>query len=275
MKYISIMLDLEGTLDNMNDDLAKIFINQVDTIRKYLIADKAIILISTHYIDSDKIKDNLDILNKHLIDNIKIGKSFYLGGMYDYNRDTDTYINKYFNYDKEATFHKYYKNSIWFALIDDMLLDTTFKKYQRKQPMLVCRPTQRRDYYNNFMSIATNTYGFNGVVECLNIYINSIKGLTLNQILEKQKTMVYHVNQDELKDIIKNKDYNFIEKYFKLGLNNKEDYNFLVTRLLIEIQKKYPTKQELIKIRNIVNIISTYCNNSKISEKIKELKRII
>ena len=56
------MLDLDGTSDFINDEKAKIFINQLNTLRLKFGASHATICISTHYDNPDKMIEVLDIL---------------------------------------------------------------------------------------------------------------------------------------------------------------------------------------------------------------------
>lgn len=85
-KTIAVMLDLDGTTDFIDDEKAKLFMKQLEIIRRKFGAKLATISISTHYRDSSRMKDTLDILARNLSKNIKLGISFYYGGIYDYDK---------------------------------------------------------------------------------------------------------------------------------------------------------------------------------------------
>ena len=81
---INILLDLDGTCDNIDSDLARIFILKLDKVRRYFNAELTLISISTHYSDPSRIKMILDLLTSNINDKIDIGPNFYYGGIYDY-----------------------------------------------------------------------------------------------------------------------------------------------------------------------------------------------
>lgn len=194
-KIISIMLDLQGTCDYINDQLVNKFIKQLEIIKEKFNTDYAVICISTHNNSYEEIKDILDIFSRNIINNIKIGVSFYYGGMYNYCSNTDTKKESNFNSNKLETFLEYYINNIeydnkWFAIVDDMQPEFIYKKFKDSFPMLLCRPSQfSHNFQNNFMCKSTMTKGFNGVVECFDDYIKNIQDLSANQILERQRSI--------------------------------------------------------------------------------------
>lgn len=139
---IAVMLDLDGTVDCIDDEKAKRFQTQLDLIRQKFASDTAFIAISTHYEDSVKMKKVLDIFARTLLPNIKIGMSFYFGGMYDYEKDLDIPCSFGFNRDKVATFDNYYNETLgrynkWIAIIDDGIGEDSYIRYQDSHPMLL------------------------------------------------------------------------------------------------------------------------------------------
>lgn len=257
-KTIAIMLDLDGTCDFIDEEKAKTFISQVEWLREKFEADEATISISTHYTDSVEMRNVLNILSSNLSDGIKIGLSFYFGGIYDYNENRD-YLKEYgFNRDKVATFDHYYVNeksvdNQWFAIIDDGISDEIYKRYQNKHPMLVCRPTQydKSDLSkNNFMNIATTTKGIDGVIESLNLYINSIKNLSLKEILEVQKNMIVHLSTWHLIEKAIASDYDFLEKYFKAEVADEDDYLGVLEYLSLSVSRM-KSREEVMYLREI------------------------
>ena len=111
-KTIAIMLDLDGTSDFMNDETAKKFISQLNTLRIKFGATEATICISTHYSDPNKMIEVLDILSRNLNKHTQIGINFFYGGRYDYDKKESIPEDYSFNRDKQKTKKKIliYKN---------------------------------------------------------------------------------------------------------------------------------------------------------------------
>jgi len=214
IKTISVLLDLSRTTDYIDNEKTIIFLNQLETLRQKFEADIATICISTHYDNTNKMKQVINTIafnlynTCHLSDTIQIGTSFYLDGTYDYKNDKEERKEINFNGSKIDTFHEYYLNSEefdnqWFAIIDDGVSDDVYKKYKDTHLMLQCRPSSVETWVarNNFMRIDTTTSDFDGVIEILDKYTESIKDLDNQQILEKQKNILDY--KDELEIIIK------------------------------------------------------------------------
>lgn len=283
-KTIAIMLDLDGTSDFINDETAKKFISQLNTLRIKFGASEATICISTHYSDPNKMIEVLDVLSRNLNKYTKIGVNFFLGGRYDYGKKE--IIPEYygFNRDKVKTFCSYYvnthgKDNKWFAIIDDNISQDTYTQFQNSHPMLVCRPSQFNEKSiskNNFMSISTTTKGFDGVVEALDLYINSIKNLSSLKIMETQRNMITHLSSTDLINKIRNRDYAFLERYFKEGLADESDYNDTLLWLTFTNNNVNPSKDELIHLKEILSLISQYyekINKSENVGKVLQLQR--
>ncbi len=284
-KTIAVLLDLDGTCDFIDDEKAKEFLNQLEIIRKKFRADYGTISISTHYGTPERIKPVLDILSRNTTKNIKIGLNFYYGGIYDYEQDSITMMESNFNADKVSTFEDYYIHGIgynnqWFAVIDDSISKDTYKRYQYSHLMFLCRPSQTEYGTNNncFMSYATETNGFDGVIEGFNIYIDSIKKLSKEQVLETQKNMMTHISSHELINKIRERNYEFIERYFKEGYADEADYRDVIVWIGLTNKNQKPTKKELQKIRRILEIISENLaldGHEDIAENIKKLTKNI
>lgn len=197
-KTIAVMLDLDGTCDSINDEKAKIFIAQLEILRKKFQAKLATISISTRYDNSDKMQEVLEILSRNLSNYVKLGINFFYGGIYDYDKKEEVSQAYGFNRNKVKTFVSYYVDSIgmnnqWFAIIDDVISDDIYSKYKNSHPMLVCRPSQHDEgslSKNNFMSVSTTTKGIDGVIEILDLYIESIRYLSPIRIMEIQRNMI-------------------------------------------------------------------------------------
>ena len=276
-KTIAVMLDLEGTVDYIDDEKAKQFIKQIDILRKKFCAKTATISISTHYDNSNEIKKVLDFFSRNLSNCTRIGISFYYGGTYDYDKNDDSFKGYNFNQDKVETFCSYYINNMelnnqWFAIVDDGINNETYKKYQYTHPMLLARPSQRENSSskNNFMSIATATKGFDGVIEIFNEYIKSIRNLSPIAVLETQRKMITHLSGWELSQKVWNRDYVFLERYFSEGCADESDYNDTLTRLIYTNQDQMPSKEELIYLKRIFELMNQHLNSKNGQQSVEE-----
>lgn len=286
-KTIAVMLDLDGTCDNIDDIKASVFISQLEVLRKKFGTDYCTISISTHANNPNKIIGVLDILSRNLIENIRIGTSFYYGGRYHYDTKSDIGVNPNFNHKKVDTFVAWYVNNLplesdsfknqWFAIVDDCIADYTYKEFQNKHPMLLARPSQRylESYSNNFMSIATTTDGFDGVIEIFDNYINSIKNLSKNEILDKQKNMINHLSVWELMNKITDGDYNYVERYFKEGYADFDDYRRSLHKIDSIVSNLPPYDEKSIYLKNLYNLTAKFFRNKLALEKSESNKALI
>lgn len=275
---IAVMLDLERTSEDITDKTAEIFIKQLEFIRKKFSAEIGTISISTHYGEADKMQKVLNIPAKNTTDKIRIGLSFYHGGIYDYENQKDIDKGYGFNRNKIETFERFYIDNHaienkWFAIIDDGISEEDYKDYQDKSPSFFCRPS-KNEYdlkYNNFMNITTTTKGFNGVIGALDTYIKSIESLTPKQILEKQKNMICHLSGSDLVQKIRNREYAYLEQYFIQGFADKADYRDTLTWLDITNQSIMPMEEERKYLERILSIIEKHY---KRVEKVQDLTRL-
>ena len=281
-KTIAVMLDLDGTTDFIDNEKIRIFLNQLKYLKKKFNADYGTISISTHHRDADEMIDVLNLLAEELPKTIKIGDNFYYGGIYDYNQKLSIPKEHKFNTNKVNTFDTYYVNNQnvnnqWFAIIDDNVGENTYMKYQNNHPMLACRPSQQ--YYNSkkdcLMNLSTSTKGFDGVLELLDKYIRLIKELSPTQILDAQKNMIMHLSSSDLTNKIMDRDYSFIYRYFSEGYADRLDYGNVLTMLIFDNKNKIITKDEMLELRNILQLFQQNfeVNNDDYSiQKIKEFK---
>lgn len=271
---IVVMLDLDGTVDGIDDEKSKVFLKQLDYIRKKFQADTGVISISTHYDNAEKIDSVLDILSRNLLPNIKIGMSFYYGGMYDYEKKLSIPCKMGFNRDKVATFDEYYINvgvtTKWMAIIDDSIDEDSYKKYQEILPMLLCKPSQndKNVLKNNFMRRATTTNGFNGVLEVMDEYTESIRNLSFSQIVDYQRNMMTHLSSFDLVEKIRKRNYAYLERYFKEGYADDSDYEDTLSWILITNNNISPTKEELCILSRIFSFMIEHFEEQK-EEKMK------
>lgn len=281
-KTIAVLLDLEGTSDFIDDEKAKLFVEYLDCIRKQIGADFGTISISTHYHDSSVMRNVLEVLGRNTTNNIKIGLNFYYGGIFDFYNKCDIPQGYSFNRDKIATFEHFYFwddniENLWFALIDDMIPEDTFTKYQKKHPMFLCRPSQKSCglKYNCFMHHSTMTKGFDGVLESFDKYINLIDGLSIDQILEKQKNMLVHLAGYDFSAKIRNGEYNYLYRYFNEGFADENDYVDFLQWIFILLPKLDLTKAELVELNSILDLVNKQFvknNDEQNKEKLKKLQ---
>lgn len=276
-KTIAVMLDLDGTSDYINDEKAKTFINQLEIIKRKFGAQKGTISISTHYSNSDRMQEVLDTISRNLSNNIEIGINFYYGGTYDYEKKENTYQGQNFNSSKLETFCEYYvnifSNNQWFAIIDDGISEDAYKKYQNRHPMLVCRPS-KSEYElskNNFMNISTTTKGFDGVIEVLNVYIESLRSLSPTQVLETQRNMITHLSSYDLTAKVRDRDYAFLERYFKEGYADDSDYSDALNYVIYTNKDNIPTKEELIHLKSIFGLMTEYFQSKSDEQNIEKV----
>lgn len=269
---IAIMLDLDGTADNIDDIKAQKFMTQLEYLIKNFNVDYGTISISTYYRTGAVMTDVLEVLNRNLTDNVKLGFNFFYGGTYDYLQDVEIMRHPEFNSDKVETFTSYYDNSRWMAIIDDGVASDTYKKYQDKRAMLFCRPSQDESDIsdNNFMSIGTTTKGFDGVLEVLDQYIESIKDLDTWDISWKQRMMITHVSSLELVNKIRSRDYYFLNRYFSEGYADDADYKTALEWLFVFNDEKID--DELVELFDLITSNSKVEVNDEILLKVKAFK---
>ena len=267
---LAIMLDLDGTVNFIDLEKAIKFQMQLDGIRQKLDADTVFISISTHYEDSIKMKKVLDIFARTLLPNIKIGMSFYFGGMYDYEKDLDIPCKFGFNRDKVETFDTYYNSTLgrhnkWLAIIDDGMADDIYMRYQNNHPMLQILPSnsERSVSKNNFMRRATTTTGFDGVLEIMDSYLEDIKDLSSLEILNTQRNMITHLSSYDLVEKIRKRDYPFLERYFEEGYADEDDYQDTLSWLLLTNSDSNLSRGEIVSIGRILDLLMKHFEEKK------------
>lgn len=237
---IAIMLDSHGTSDMITESSAEIFINLIDTLRKQFGGQKAYICISSHNQKSEQIKKILDELVKFTNEDIILGPSFFYGGIYDYSTNTEYNMGAFFNSNKVKTFQEYYlKNTEfnigWIALIDDSISYNTHKCYKEYLPMVAIKPSQKSyNPYANFMhreSVVDNIFG---VIELLEEYIKDIKGMSLADILAKQREVVSHLSEFEIQTLIKKCDFKTLYEYLQSEVSDEDIFKNIYELLVKE-----------------------------------------
>lgn len=261
-RNIAVMLDFDGTCDFIDDEKATKFVQQLECLRLKFGADYATISISTYHRNSDIMQDVLEILSRNLNKNVRIGTNFFYGGIYNHESKEVKWIGSNFNSSKIETFKSYCLSSLsstnqWFALIDDDISREAYKKFKDRYPMIVCCPSQHKvdKNKNNFMNLATETKGFDGVIEMLDEYIQSIKYLDREKVLEKQRNLISHLSGHEVVNKIRERDYEFLIKYFEGGYADETDYQDTLMWLGFLALKTEPTLEEIKRLRKLISII--------------------
>lgn len=197
-KIVAIMLDLQGTLDGLEEENAKIFMHQVECLVDLFKADKAILVLSSHVYTPKPFYKSIDLLEKVHSSKVQLGICNYLNG--DYNPETREVrmIEPMYNVNKFQVFSNVYltnkdveeKNIVFFAVVDDEADITIAKTYQNQLPLFISRPSQinaQKLLEDNFMCYSTYTKGFDGVIETLKKYLENINGLSEEEIFWYQK----------------------------------------------------------------------------------------
>lgn len=273
---IILMLDMEGTLNNINDEKAKKFMDIIQMLRIKNNANQAILCLSTHSKDTKEMCSYLNILNKNLKPNIKIGKCFYLQGIYDYDRDIKQYINEHYNHYKTQVFEQHYlqnnnalhKNTTlsnpsdhvsWFAIIDDQADPDYINKFIDSKLMTIFRPSQydpNCKKSDNCMCYSTTTKGFDGVLEMLTQHQTDIQYKSSLKRLEEQKNYLFPLTYSLLTKMCEKQQYDLILRYLQETKLQPAEYKLLEMHMRIEITKKLSIT-ELQKVKQIVNNIPT------------------
>ncbi len=266
-KAIAVMLDLDGTSTDIDDEGAIMFVRQLDTLRKKFEAETCYISISTHYGDiaDYKIRPVLNCLSRHLIEHIQIGETFYYDGTYSYEENRFYPRRPHFNADKIATFTEYYLNrddfdTVWFALIDDNIDENAYRDYRDDKTMLIAKPSAgiENTPADNIMSISTTMKGFRGVLKLLSSYIAEIENLTRSDILTRQRNMNDVLSKRKLHEKILMRDYAFLENYICGNRASDTDYAETIEWLIYTNDRRYPTLEELKHIEKILSHIASH-----------------
>lgn len=270
------MLDLERTCNKITDEEAEIFMKQVDILRKQFGDESAYICISTHSSSSTYIKNVFDILSKYRNENIGFGTSFIRGGMYNYKYDSITPVDFRFNVNKVETFIEYYLENYklnigWIALIDDSLNEDVYKSYQNIIPMVGLKPSgKKKEHYNNFMYRTTDTDNFSGVIELMDKYIKDIKGMTLDNIIEKQRKMPRHLSSWELYQLLINYQFKEVINYLNSGMADIDDFRNSYKTIM-----EYPKNICEEYRSDIINLLLIIEKSKLVDEYVKDTIKLI
>lgn len=276
-KTISVMLDLDGTSDNIDDAKAKVFFSQLEYIRKKFDADYGIVSVSTYYHCGIVMDDVLEILERNLPETFRIGLNFFYEGTYSYPDKVEIIRHPEFNCNKIDTFMRFAESDdvhdCWKAVFDDGIDEEAYKEYQHKRKMLFCRPSQDEEALikNNFMSIASCKKSFDGVIDGLGQYIDNIRDLSPLQIMEKQEAMITHLSSFELMMKVRNCDYHYLIRYFSEGYADENDFGVALEWLLRVCEED--VTDEMLEIVDIILKRCSLVDKELLENKVKKFKK--
>lgn len=197
---IVLMLDLDGTISDIKDETAKIFMKQVDILRNKFQAERAIIYISSQTLYVEDLYKPIEILKRNLLPNQIVGECYHFNGIYNPDKN-EHYEWKGINTDKIKTFENRYliefADTKFFAIIDDDINSMLGIKFQNDRPFAIIRPSQYLEEYlddDNLMICSTLTRGMDGVLEGVNKYIKNIDDLSPEEIFEHQKNELFSIS---------------------------------------------------------------------------------
>ncbi|MDE5888735.1 MAG: hypothetical protein K2H20_01820, partial [Bacilli bacterium] len=132
-KVVAIMLDVQGTIDDINDEKAKIFMSQLHKLRIKYGASKVIINVSSHIYTPNGLIKYLEILHRNLIPNIILDDAAYLYGTYNYETGVDEVKSNNYNLRKTETFeNKYFSEYrvLCHGIMDDSVSFDYIKRFK-------------------------------------------------------------------------------------------------------------------------------------------------
>ncbi len=261
---IVVMLDLQDTLNGIDDDKAKIFMNQLHKIRIKYCANKVIINLSSHMHSYEPLIKYLEILHRNLKPNIILDDATYLCGYYNYESGLDDFRGFGYNTKKTEVFeNKYFSQYkvLCHGLIDDSASTDYIKKFKDNRPVFIMRPSKtsknelNRD---NMMCYSTLTDGFDGVLECMDSYLATIKDIPAYDILRRQTEELIHLSAFEVRNLCISKNFDLVLRYVNEGKLDDDDYERVARELGWNLKKDDLSVDELVKIRKIIEALGNY-----------------
>lgn len=271
---IAVMLDIEGTCDNIDDGKAREFVRMLDEIRKKFEAASGLICISTHCINSRKIKKVLEVISRNLSSTISIGTSYFYGGTYDFASGEETTVHPTFNLDKVGTFMENYVKSacsqnVWFAIIDDSIEDDVYKRLPSGRPALIGKPSSEDAELekNTLLRIASTSRGFDGVIEIMRDYLETIYGKSVSEIKASYRDIeMHHLSSYELLNKVTNREFGFLKRYFKEGYADEDDYEDALDWIMMLNRGYEIAEEEIEDLSEILFLIESHFRKNKQSE---------
>lgn len=275
-REIAILLDVQGTLDNINVSSARLFMRQVEFLRKYFKAQNARIVVSSYVDCASSLRPYLEILHNTSLKNIVIEDAFYLHGTYHFENDEASEISEYYNKDKFARFKEKYLydsfmgmgcQTVWFSVVDDELREDFYKKFRDSKVSFFCKPSlcfEEEKKYDNFMSRSTLTKGFDGVIECFDSYIKDLKTMNYQEILEHQKNMLVHLSRLDIQKICNDEKLDVLLHYLEENKIDDDDYQSIFFYLKDVYEKSEPTMEELVQLKKILFYVKEHLKKESV-----------
>lgn len=263
-RVIAIMLDVQGTIDDIDDEKAKTFMNQLHRLRIKYGANQVLINLSSHMHTANGIVKYLEILHRNLKPNIILDDASYLCGTYNYETGVDEVKEFGYNLRKTEVFEKRYfakYKILCHGIIDDSVSTDYIKKFKDSRPVFIIRASQLSESdlsRDNMMCYSTLTDGFDGVLECLNAYLTCIKDIPAYNIVEKQSEELIHLSAYEVKTMCISKNYDLIMRYVSERKLDDDDYERVARELRYILNSDTLDADELTKIRNIIGALESY-----------------
>lgn len=188
MKKIGFMLDLQRTLDGLSKANSEILFDYLEEYKNKFNADEIVIFLSTSN-DLYSLKYALSILAESLPENIKIGKSFCYEGEYDYYSDTLSKDETIKNYPAKMETLKanYFKEDyVFICVIDDNFDLMELLPYRDTRALTLLSPSNNQTYNRGITHFTTTEYAYEGLLNLLKKYLENIKDLSYEEIIEKQ-----------------------------------------------------------------------------------------
>lgn len=266
-KIIVLMFDLQGTLDNMDSDNIKVLMKQIDHLRIKFGADKARIFVSSHVYSPIPLKDYLKIFYDNLLPNIILDDATYYFGTFNYSKDECEQIRFGYNSNKLKTFMMRYFDDYdikWFAIIDDSLNANVINMFKNDRAMMICRPSQKREddlQFDNIACCSTMTYGFDGVLECLDSYLKKIMDLDTDEIMVEQKRVLTFLNFGELMMLFEEKKYELFFEYLEKDLIPDSFYRKIGLEIWQTLENNHFDYTDLVNIKKIMDLVCIKLTN--------------
>lgn len=264
VKVIAIMLDVQGTIDEIDDEKAKTFMKQLHQLRIKYGANQVIINLSSHMHTPDSLIQYLEILHRNLTPHIILDSATYLYGEYKYETGVDDVKGFGYNLKKTELFeNKYFGkyNVLCHGIIDDSVSTEYLNNFKDKRPVFILRPSGRDQQdlkRDNLMCHSTLTEGFDGVLECLDSYLESIKDIPAYDMVRRQSNELVHLSAWEVKELCINKEFDLIFRYVIKGKLDDDDYERVARELGWCLERNQLSILQLSKVSKIIEALSVY-----------------
>lgn len=260
---IAVMLDIQGTLDNIDDQKANLFIKQLHTLRMKYGTEKIIINLSSNIHSERGLIPFLEILQRNLLPNIILDDATYLFGTYNYESGYKNEIGWGYNLKKIDLFEaKYLDRSeydiIGLGIIDDRADPSYIEKHKDNRPVFTIRPSQKDKEslkYDNLMCYSTETFGFDGVLECLDTYLKRLKDVPADKVVEEQQKELMHLGALEVRTLCIKKKFDLLYRFIKENKLDEEDYERVARELNYLIKEKNIEKNELNILKKLIEAL--------------------